>query len=88
VGGEETHIFRDTLVRVVGLARHQLHPIVGGVGQPGPEVAVGQPAPPADLEHLVEIDLVHGQEDEDADQIRDAEQQPAKGHEVLVLHAV
>ena len=85
MGREEVHIFRDALVRVIGLARHELHPIVGAIGQPGAEVAVGQPASPADLEHLVEIDLVNGKEDEDADQPRDAQQLPAKGHEVLVL---
>ena len=85
VGREQVHVFRDALVRVIGLARHELHPVVGAIGQPGAEVAVGQPAPPADLEHLVEIDLVHGKEDEDADQPRDAEQLAAKGHEVLVL---
>ena len=85
MGREEVHIFRDALVRVIGLTRHELHPIVGAIGQPGAEVAVGQPASPADLEHLVEIDLVHGKEDEDADQPRDAEQLAAKGHEVLVL---
>ena len=85
VGREEVHIFRDALVRVIGLMRHELHPIVGAIGQPGAEVAVVQPASPADLEHLVEIGLVNGKQDEDADQPRDAEQLPAKGHEVLVL---
>src|SRR5438034_6052484 len=40
------------------------HPVVGAVGQPGVEVVVGQPAPPADLEHLVQVQLVHGDDDE------------------------
>ena len=85
LGGEKVHVFRDALVRVIGLARHELHPIVGAIRQPGAEVTVGQPASPADLEHLVEIHLVDGEDDEDADQPRDAQQLPAKGHEVLVL---
>ena len=79
------HVFGDALVGVVGLTRHELHPIVGAVGQPRAEVALGQPAPPADLEHLVEIELVHGEDDEDGDQPRDAEELREKGRLVLLL---
>jgi len=85
---EEVQVFGDTLVGVVRLTRHELHPIIGAVGQPGAEVAVGQPAPPADLEHLVEIKLVHGQDDEDGDQPRDAEELLEKGRLVLLLQGV
>ena len=85
VGGEEVQVFGDALVGIVGLTRHELHPIVGAIGQPGAEVAVGQPASPADLEHLVEIKLVHGQEDEDGDQPRDTEELREKGRLVLFL---
>src|SRR5258705_3407594 len=43
--------------------RHELHPIVGAFGQPSAEIALGKPAPPADLEHLAQIKLVDGEKD-------------------------
>src|SRR5206468_12223025 len=63
----------------------KLHAIVSAVGQPGTEIALGKPAPPADLEHLVEIELVDREHDEDSDQPRDTDELPAKHCDVLVL---
>jgi len=87
VGREQLHVFRDALVGVIGLGRLELHAIVSAIGQPGAEVAVGQPASPADLEHLVEIDLVHREENEDGDQPCNPEELAAKGGHVLVLES-
>ena len=88
VEGEEVQVLGDALVGVVGLTRHELHPVVGAIGQPGAEVAVGQPAPPADLQHLVEVELVHGQEDEHGDEPRDPDELREKGRLVLFLQRV
>ena len=61
VGNEQVNVFGDALIGVVGFTGHELHPIVGAIGQPSPEVAIGEPAPPADFEHLVKIKLVDGE---------------------------
>ena len=41
----------------------KLHAVVVGVVQPFAEIARGHPAPPADLEPLVEIELIDGKRD-------------------------
>ncbi len=64
VGNKEVNVFGDALVGIVGFSRHELHPIVGTVGQPSAEVTFGKPAPPADLEHLVKVKLVDGEQDD------------------------
>ena len=51
-------VIGDTLIGVVGVPR-QLQAIVRTLGDPVLEVVVGQPAAPADLQHLVEIKLVN-----------------------------
>ncbi len=79
------HVFGDALVGIVGVARRELQAIVGGVGQPRAEIAVGQPAPPADLQHLIEIGLIDRQQDEHGEQPRDADELPEEGGLVLVL---
>ena len=73
-GHEKPQVFCDALVRVVGLAAGELHAIVRRVLEPFPEVPLGQPAPPADLQHLVQVELVHGHDDEAARQPREAEE--------------
>ncbi len=54
-------ILGDALVGVVGPAA-QLQLIVSPLSQPGVQVSAGQPAPPADLEHLTEVKAIdrHG----------------------------
>jgi len=49
----------DRDCRLTGAAASE----VGAVGEPGLGVALRQPAPPADLEHLVEVELVDGDDD-------------------------
>ena len=70
MGNKEVHVFGNALVGIVGFTRDELHSIVCAVGQPRAEVALGKPAPPSDLEHLVEIKLVDGEEDDKGPQAR------------------
>ena len=60
---EEPNVVGDALVGVVALTSRELHPVVGVVGQPGAKIPLGEPAPPADHEHLVEVELVDGHHD-------------------------
>ena len=85
VGDEELNVLGNALVRVVGLVCDELHTIVGAVGQPGAEVAFGEPAAPADLEHLIEIELVDREHDEHAHEPADPDELLAKHHRVLCL---
>ncbi len=64
MGNKQVNVFGDALVGIVGFTRHELHPIISAIGQPSAEVSLGKPAPPADLEHLVKIKLVDGEEDD------------------------
>ena len=61
---EQFDVVGDALVRVVGGIALQLHAVVIGALQPFAEIVAGQPAPPADLEPLVEIELVDRECDE------------------------
>ena len=54
---EQAQVLGDALIGVVRLGGLELHAIVGLVGQPRPEIPVGEPAPPADLQHLVQVEL-------------------------------
>ena len=85
MGNEQVNVFGDALVGVVGVTRLELHPIIGAIGQPSAEVSLGKPAPPADLEHLVEVELIDGEEDIQTDQPRDAEELMEKGGLVFTL---
>ncbi len=82
---EELDVLRDALVGVVGLLGHQLHAVVRAVGQPRPQVPVGEPAPPADLQHLAQVELVDGQHDEGAYQPRHPEQLLAEHLRIFFL---
>src|SRR5205823_15014104 len=85
VGNEEVDVFSDALVWVIGLTRQELHPVVSSIRQPSAEVALGQPASPADFEHLVEIKLVDSEKDRNGHQPRDTAEQVAKQCRILVL---
>ncbi len=65
---EISDIFCDALVGVVGGVAQKLHAIMIGALQPMIEIAVGQPTPPADLQPLIEIELIDIQSDEKAGQ--------------------
>ena len=87
-GDEQANILRDALVGVVGLTRPELHPVVGAVGQPRPEIPVGEPAPPADLEHLVEVELVDSDDHVGAREHREPDDLVNEDRVVLVLQRV
>jgi hypothetical protein len=48
---------------IVGIAAGQLQPVVGAARDPVVQILIGEPAPPAYLQHLVEIELVDSGDD-------------------------
>ncbi len=65
---EDPDVLGNALVRVVGGIAQQLHAIVVGVGEPVIEIDASQPAPPADLQPLIEIELVDSDQNQDGGQ--------------------
>ena len=57
-------VLGNALVRVVGGVAQELHAVVIGALHPMIEVARGQPAPPADLQPLIEIELIDREQNE------------------------
>jgi hypothetical protein len=87
-GDEEAQVLRDALIGVVGLGGVELHAVVRRVPQPRAEVALGEPATPADLQHLVEIELVHRHHDVGGGEIGELEDLRHEHRVVLVLQRV
>ncbi len=65
-----------------------IYTVVGSFGQPPAQVALGKPASPAYLEHLVEVELVHGEDNEKTGEPGEANQLVKKDCVVLVLQGV
>src|SRR5262249_37637507 len=55
----------NTLVGIVRRVAKQLHAIVIGAAKPAVQISLRQPAPPADLKPLIEVELIYGQQDID-----------------------
>ena len=70
------------------LAGQQLHSIVGALSQPALQVALGEPAASANLQHLVEVDLVDGKDDVKTGEPGESNQLVEKYGVVLVLQGV
>src|SRR5262249_24221561 len=60
---ELPHVFSDALVGIVGGIAEQLHAVVVGTRQPTIEIGLRKPAPPANLQPLIEIELVDREQD-------------------------
>ena len=56
-------IVGDALVGVVGRRLVELHAVIGPVAEPVAEEPLGQPAPPADLQDPLQIELIDGDDD-------------------------
>ena len=67
MGNQQVNVFTDALVGIVGVTRLELHPVVGALRQPCAKVSLGKPPPPADLEHLIQVKLIDGEDDIDTD---------------------
>ena len=65
---EQLDVVGHALVGVVGGVALKLHPVMVGLMQPFTEIVRGHPAPPADLQPLIEIELVDREHDEDRGQ--------------------
>ena len=55
LGDEQVHILTDPLVRVVHLLPEHFQPVIGLMLEPPVDVPVGEPAPPVQHQHLLEI---------------------------------
>ncbi len=64
---ERFHVIGDALVGVVGGIALQLHPVMVGVAHPFAKIMLGHPFAPADLQPLIEIELIHRDHDKDGD---------------------
>src|ERR1700733_14750785 len=87
-GDKLGHVVGYALVGIVRLSGQQLHSIVGALRQPAPQVALGEPAAPANLEHLVEVDLVDGKDNVKTGEPGESNQLVEKDGVVLVLQGV
>jgi hypothetical protein len=76
------------LVGIVRLSGQKLHPIVGALRQPTLQVALGEPAAPANLEHLVEVDLVDRKDNVKTGEPGESNQLVEKDGVVLVLQGI
>ena len=85
---ERLDVLRDALVRVVGAAVDELHLVVGPALEPAIETVLRQPASPPDLEHLVQIELLDGGNDESRGEPTEDRKLMPECRQVLVLDRV
>src|SRR6185312_1352799 len=86
--GEAVEILGDALVGIVGPAIEDLHAVIGALIEPGIEIAARQPAPPADLQHLLEIGLVDDEDDPQRRENREDEQLLEKAALIVILQRI
>jgi hypothetical protein len=63
---EHCDVVRDALVGIVGSVAAEPHPVVHAIVEPVIEIATGHPSTPSDLQPLIEIELIDGNDDEAA----------------------
>src|SRR5262249_2850802 len=63
VRSEHVDVLGNALVGIVGGIAEELHAVVVGAGKPAIEVMLRHPAPPPDLQPLIEIELVDREHD-------------------------
>jgi hypothetical protein len=62
---EELDVFRDTLVRVVSLVPSEPHAVMRAFREPTLEIGLREPPSPADLQPLLQIELIDRGDDEE-----------------------
>ena len=85
---EQVDVLGDALVGIVGGVAEKLHAVMVGPVQPMAQVLLRHPAPPADLEPLVEIELVHRNHDEHRDEHAEKQHLTDERIPVLVLQCI
>ena len=85
---ELTDVVGDALVGVIGCVALKLHAIVHRLRQPFDEISARHPAPPADLEPLVEIELIDGEQDEGGGENAEIAELVDEGVPVVLLERV
>ena len=81
---KEADVLGDPLIRVVDPPR-KTHAIEGPVGKPTSDILISQPAPPAELECLIEINAQHRDHEVEQDQYDDDDKGAVEGGSVLLL---
>ena len=85
---EQVDVLGDALVGIVGGVAEKLHAVMVGPVQPMAQVLLRHPAPPADLEPLVEIELIDRDHDEHRDEHAEKQQLADERIPVLVLQCI
>ena len=82
---EFADVVGDALIGVVGLIALEPHAVMRALAEPAPEIALGQPIAPADLQPLLQIELIDGADDEEGGKQAEHPDLPDEGVPVLVL---
>ena len=85
---EQIDVLGDALVGVVGGVPEQLHAVMVGAGEPMVEVFPCHPAAPADLQPLIEIELIDGEDDVGPRQAAEEQQLPDEVVPIALLQRV
>jgi hypothetical protein len=83
---KEADVLGDPLIRVVD-PRGKTHAIESPVGQPACEISIGQPAPPAQLKRLIQIDAQHRDREVEQDQRDNDDEGAIETGSVLLLQS-
>ena len=85
---EEIDVLGDALVRIVGGIAEKLHAVMVAAAEPMIEILPRHPFPPADLEPLIEIELIDREHDIGAGQRREQQQLADEAVPVALLQRV
>ena len=85
---EQVDVLGNALVGVVGGVAEQLHAIMVGAREPMVEILPRHPAPPADLQPLIEIELIDGEHDVGCRQGTEEHQLPDEAVPIALLQRV
>ena len=85
---EHLQVVGDALVRVVGGVAEKLHAVVIGGIEPLPQIGLRHPAPPADLQPLIEVGLIDREHGIDGGEHAEEQDGADEGVPVVVLQRI
>ena len=85
---EEPDVVGDALIGIVGEISLEAHAVMRAVAEPTADIAAGEPAPPPDLQPLLQVELIDGADDEGGGQQAEDTELPDEDVPVLVLQRV
>jgi hypothetical protein len=86
--GEGIAVLLDPLLGIVGPVLDQLHAVIGPVTEPLAVVDLGEPAAPADLQHLSEPQAIDRNQDEERRDDDEVAQLSPEGIDVLLFQRI